>query len=213
MSTNTETKTRKAIPVPFEIYEDEFESFCAYFTFIYDLTNRGSKVPVRVLKKFFKFLKLVGTYQEDMTKARIENLTNKVFNHFEKNSHYNFSNKKRVLPSAWFGRTKPKGKLVEYNLKGLLMIVFQEVLEKKEIKLLKEKDECIRFVYNSISKFREQNLTGKTKGNLTHYKMSVITAHVVISLDVKITENKYPSNEDLFQSVKHALTKQEKLKS
>lgn len=197
---------RKIIPAPFEIYEDELQKVLGYFVFMRKVTTRGEKVPPRVMKKFLDSFKFAGNYEPQLIRIKANDLTDSLFPFFEK-SNYNFSVKVKKLPRAWVGKTPPR-KIVEYNLKGLLIVVSNQVFDKKNNAILKDRDKCLQFVYSAIKKYVDDDLEGRIK--LSEYRKTVIAARFASKLNFGLTSKKNPSNHDLFQVAHHVINKLKK---
>ena len=215
---DSEQKNRIKTEIKFEYFLDRHKEFIAYLCFIQQQISKGNKIPARVIKKIGDILSEIQPEQD----IRSTFIINETFNRFN-NKTYNF-NYNRRLKNILLGdippdkllqqieQKKPKKDYfnVQINLKTIITHVVNKTFTKYTNNTTVQKDDCIINIFDCVEKYCKDNLNKKNYDFFTLYKKQTIAAFITIQYGFHLTEDRNPTNYQLFQATRNAIKKRGK---
>lgn len=197
---------RPTVKIELEIYKDEWMAAAAYNLFIDKHLKKGTKIPARVLKKYFSFFNSSEQLKESLREARADEITQIAFEKFN-NKHFVFSGFKKV-PMFQIVKTAPrKTQKLPYSLENLLRDVTLKSLAIIDDNAIKEKDNVIGVIYMQIVRYKSERLNDKHQQFLKTYKMGAIAAFITNQLGYSVISKKNATAAELYQAARNAISK------
>lgn len=175
--------------------EDAFEVY-GYGKFIQKHVVKGNKIPARVLLKFFSFFKNPVLAEKELLKKMKPDIISLINDRFLE--LYDFKYKKLVDKGTAFEVE------VKSNFSDMINYVLDAIIdEDNQYESKWKKEQYIDYLFKIFSRYRSKKYIPKKI--LTDYKMGAISAFITWKMfGFKVAYKKDPTNDDLFQSSRHA---------
>jgi hypothetical protein len=175
------TKSEKPYRCVIEIDDENVDkAFDLYYELLHNASS-GKQTSSTSLKKFFKLLHIDSKYTEK--RLQMLSICKKVTDRFN-NAEY-----ERHFKSESFNK---------FIRRIVGQIIFSDYIPKR-------KEHFVTFVFDLIKEWKHR--WEKKKAPMSEYKQMVLTAFITIQFEFSLTLKKDPSNEELYQSVRHAISK------
>lgn len=175
---------------------------------IESLIAQNKDVPAQLLKDLHNFLHDLDEAKEHSISAEAYALSTKAADYFSTQKDFDFNGKSLQLifrfqiPSPKQNKKLPEKGYVTYNLKDIFYNCVKSYLRSKDT--IVTKDGMIRFFYSEIKTYKK-TFSKSHQRQLTHYRLSVISAYLTHICGFKLTTQEKLTNSLLFQSSRNAL--------
>ena len=200
--------------ITFRIDNSIFCDAVAYERFLKNHIKNGNKIPARVLKKYFSFFKLDdrNEIEDKIRKENIEIISSKILKALSKKDYYfqgkNTSQNSDKIIHDIPENNIPLGDKLGYSLDSMLKWVISFILNNSNNKKKWQKDDYIAHSYKKLIEYHCNILNKQHQRFISEYKLYVLSAHITVNTyGSKITNKGSPTNEDLYHSVRNAISK------
>lgn len=206
-----ENKKRNTIKFEFEIDEDDFDKFIGYHNFLDSCIEQKVKIPSRVMSTYFQLMIWDGA--DELTRKRIDQLSEKVYARYSQNSVYDFTIQKTEMHQdvPVDGVAEEASPIeVEYSLKKMIRegceyIVREQIADKKRRTYI-DRDQFTGLLYNKHVEYIDY-IRSDFKDGYRNSRLQTISAYTLHALGYPYAETDNPTNRQLFQKSRNAIKK------
>ncbi|MCC7332183.1 MAG: hypothetical protein IT232_06200 [Flavobacteriales bacterium] len=207
MASESENRVKKTFKI--EYFIDRENELFAYICFVRKHIELGSKIPNRVINKIESIFDEANSLQ-DFRKDLIIDDVYKRFN----NKYYHFRYKIKLFNEEDIpnedGSQDSEILIETYDLKSLITQVVNDTYFQYSNNQKPIKDDCITNIFDCVEKYCKDNLNKKNYNFLKPYKKQAIAGFIATQYGFHLTEDRNPTNYQLFQATRNAIKKRGK---
>jgi hypothetical protein len=167
--------------------------------------DQGKNVPLGLVDRLFEIMYEKGHYEDHLKWRKAYQQAATAFEKITGMRDFQFYWEDRIL-----GENK---QTFELDTKYVFAEIIHAFSNYNDDYPAAGKDEAIAFVYLAFDEEYKSMMKKKDKSEFTPYKQAIISGIVAAAMGFKITRNANPSNGELFEATRNAITKYKTKKS